>query len=70
MILLWHAHPMTHCTVIEALFNQITIKINLEKRFLTSITKCLSSSNSILKFYKNVLFVTLCLLQVKTTDVI
>ena len=44
---LWRVHPRTHCDVIMALSNQIPLMATLQKRFISSISKRLSSSNSI-----------------------
>ena len=38
---------MKHCDVIASLSDQLPIKINLERRFIRFINKCLSNSNSI-----------------------
>ena len=40
-------HPRTQCDVIMALSDQITLMATLQERFITFISKCLSSSNSI-----------------------
>ena len=45
---LWRVHPRTHCDVImAALSDQIPLMTILQKRFISFISKCLSSSNSI-----------------------
>ena len=35
--MLWRVHPMTHCDIIAALYNQLPLHVNLEKRFTTFI---------------------------------
>ena len=35
--ILWRVHPMTHCDIIAALYNQLPLHTNLEKRFTTFI---------------------------------
>ena len=49
IIICWRVHPMTHCDVITALSHQIPLMATLQKRIIsfTGISKCLSSSNSI-----------------------
>ena len=42
-------HPTTHCNVITALSNQIPLISTLQNRFIRFMSKCLSSSNCILK---------------------
>ena len=44
---LWRVHPRTHCDVIMALSDQILLMATLQKRFISFISKCLSSSNSL-----------------------
>ena len=46
---LWGVHPTTHCNVITALSNQIPLISTLQNRFIRFMSKCLSSSNCILK---------------------
>ena len=45
---------MTHCDIIAALSNQLSIHINIEKRFTTFIQKCLSSTNSVVNIFSNI----------------
>ena len=52
--MLWRVHPMTHCDIIAALSNQLTLHINLEKRFRTFIKKCSSSTNSVVNIISNI----------------
>ena len=51
---LWRVHPMTHCDVIAALSDQLSIKVSLERRYIRSINKCLSSSNSIVNVISHI----------------
>ena len=44
---LWCVYPRTHCDVIMALSGQISLMATLQKRFISYISKCLSSSNNI-----------------------
>ena len=46
---LWAVYPTTHCDVITALSNQIPLKMTLQNRFIRLMSKCLLSSNCILK---------------------
>ena len=46
---LWGVHPTTHCDVITALSNQIPLISILQNRFIRFMSRCLSSSNCILK---------------------
>ena len=50
--MLWRVHPMTHCDIIEALYNQL--HMNLEKRFTTFIKKYLSSTNSVVNIISSI----------------
>ena len=51
--MLWHVHRMTHCDIIAELSNQLTLHINLVKRFTTFIKKCLSSTNFAVNIMSN-----------------
>ena len=51
---LWRVHPMTHCDVIAALSDQLSIKVSLERRYIRSINKCLCSSNSIVNVISHI----------------
>ena len=51
---LWRAHPRTHCDVIMTLSDQISLMATLQKRFISFISKCLSSSNSIVNLISHV----------------
>ena len=46
---LWSVHPTTHCNVITALSNQVPLISTLQNRCIRFMSKCLSSSNCILK---------------------
>ena len=46
---LWGVHPTTHCNVITALSNQVLLISTLQNRCIRFMSKCLSSSNCILK---------------------
>ena len=45
---------MTNCDVIAALFDQLPIKVSLEKRFNRFICNCLSSSKSIVNVISHI----------------
>ena len=44
---------MTHCDIIAALFNQLPLHMNIEKK-ITFIKKCLSSTNSVVNIISNI----------------
>ena len=46
---LWGVQRTTHCNVIMVLSNQIPLIVTLQNRFIRFMSKCLSSSNCILK---------------------
>ena len=52
--MLWRVHPMTHCDIIAAFYNQLPLHINLEKRFTTVIKKYLSSTNFVVNIISNI----------------
>ena len=57
---LWGVHPTTHCNVITTLSNQIPLISTLQNKFIRFMSKCLSSSNCILKFAIDISIVCYC----------
>ena len=50
LLSLWRAHPRTPCDVIMTLSDQIPLMATLQKRFISFISKCLSSYHLVVFF--------------------
>ncbi len=52
--MLWNVDRKTHCDIITALSNQVPLMLNLQRRFMRFIEKCLSSENCIVRIISEV----------------
>lgn len=52
--MIWKVHPMTHCDIIHALSGFDPLKLQLTRRFIKFVKKCLLSDNEVVRIVSKV----------------